>query len=730
MHLRHEVPFLRLLIPFLAGLLTSIYCPIPIPRIHYFILPLFGIITYWIYKRNQLSFTNSWLFGIAATLLLFITGLTYHRLKSEVPTDPDFLKRRSGEDIQLIRVLSDPIERSSTYKMTAEILGLREERSWNSIRKKSMYYFRKNEQARNIRYGDILLVQGRVSAIPGPTNPDEFNYRDYLLRHHIIAQAFVDQGHWTFTGYNEGNILLRSSIRMRDFLVDIFRKTIPGKDEFTVASALVLGSDDDLDPAVRQSYAASGALHILSVSGLHVGIVYLCFGMLLSFLDKLKYGKIIRCILLLCTVWFYAFLTGLSPSVLRSATMFSFLIIGATWTWHTNIFNTVAVSGFALLLYDPGLIQEAGFQLSYLAVLGIITIQPWIHDLWEPRLWILRQVWSILSVSMAAQAGTFPVSLYYFHQFPNYFLLTNLLVIPLSTFVLTGGIVIFLAGNVPFIGEWTGTVFSWLVSLLNGSVRLVEKLPGSLSQNIHISFTETLLLYLLMVFFIAFIASRRKFFLFLSLSTLIMFLLSRCISLTSSIQQKELIVYNVPGQSAMDLFIGRKAFVLADTPVLRNEVKGSFHIAPHRIASGIRELIPIPEDGFFRTRYGLASLYGKLVIAYGLRIASVRSLPDENGTPFPFRADVVILSGNPNLRIAHLAKWFRFSILVFDSSNKASRIRKWKKECETLGIRYHSVTEQGAFRMNLLHNGSHGLSLGREEIESEKESRRGGNIHQ
>ena len=229
------------------------------------------------------------------------------------------------------------------------------------------------------------------------------------------------------------------ALKLRKSFINIFENQGISGRNFAVVTALVLGMDDYLDNDTRKEFSSAGAIHILCVSGLHVGVIYMVLNALLFFLKRNKYARALRSLILLIGIWFYAMLTGLAPAVLRAATMFSFVIIGTGIKRKAGVFNSLTVSAFILLLFNPFLIYNVGFQLSYAAVIAIVAIQPTIYQIWQPKNKIADNIWGITTVSVAAQLGTAPLGLFYFHQFPNYFIITNLIAIPLATLILYAG---------------------------------------------------------------------------------------------------------------------------------------------------------------------------------------------------------------------------------------------------------------------------------------------------
>jgi competence protein ComEC len=311
----------------------------------------------------------------------------------------------------------------------------------------------------------------------------------------IYHQASIKNNHWIKV--NDGNSfsVRKLSSQIRDQFLDNYKKAGITGQEYAVLSALVLGYDDEIDATIMQAFSASGTLHVLSVSGMHVGLVFTALSFLLSFMEKKRKTRILRLFLLISALWFYAFLTGLSPSVIRSAMMFSFIVIGRSLDRTANIYNSLALSAILIfILIEPLMLFEVGLQLSFLAVAGIAFLYQKIYLWFDFTNYLFDKMWSLTAVSIAAQTSTFAVSVFYFHQFPNYFIPANLVIIPVSTIAIFTGIIILFFAPFPLLMTYAGWLIEKIVKLLNTSAVFFENLPGSVASGLSINITEMILI--------------------------------------------------------------------------------------------------------------------------------------------------------------------------------------------------------------------------------------------
>ncbi len=480
---------------------------------------------------------------------------------------------------------------------------------WINCRANILLYFSK-EDFPSFKYGDVLLVKGAPRQVPGPANPEEFDYKRFLSFKNIYHQQFVKRGDAMRIGFDPPSWLEHYALLSRRWADEALKKNISGQREKGLASALVLGVTDGLDNELLTAYKATGTMHVLAVSGLHVGIVYGLVLFLLRPLNKKKLGRWIVAGLSIIILWAYAFVTGLSPSVLRAVTMFSFVALAIPAGRRTNIYNTLAASAFFILWYDPFLIMSVGFQLSYIAVLGIVYMQPALYNLWEPtnRLW--DEVWKITCVSIAAQLATLPLGLLYFHQFPNYFLLSNLFVIPGSFVVLILGLLILVVNVISPIASFLGMLLEWTIKALNFIVFTIEDFPFSLIENVYITTFQCWVLISILVAILTLLHTR-KFRTVILISCLgVVFSLTQWYHFQQNVSVQKFMVYNVAGHSAIDLIDHGNAYFIADTALQNNVDRISFHITPHRIKAGVRRAIP-PGGGFQQQLSGCALMVWK-----------------------------------------------------------------------------------------------------------------------
>ena len=400
------------------------------------------------------------------------------------------------------------------YKYVAEVLQIDHKKTTGSV----LVNIEKDSVTSFFEIGDHILIKNKFIAIKESLNPYQFNYKNYLAKQGIHQQTYVtkeellllDQTSTSFLGFIAAfRLKIQQSLQHCGF----------SEDELAIMNALLLGQRQDISKELTANYSKAGAIHILAVSGLHVGIILWMFSFVLKPLERYKRGKGIKLALVLLFLWFFALLAGMSASVTRAVTMFSAIAIGQFFNKRNAIEQSLIFSMFLLLLLKPLFLFDVGFQLSYLAVFGIIWVQPVFYQLWKPKYYIIDKGWQLFTVSLAAQIGVLPLSLFYFHQFPGLFFVSNLLIIPFLGIILSTGIIVLVLSYYSPLPAFMVTIYGGIISVLNKTVVFIAKQEAFLFSDISFSAVKMFLLYLLIIAYFQFILKKntKRFMLFLCL---------------------------------------------------------------------------------------------------------------------------------------------------------------------------------------------------------------------
>ena len=416
------------------------------------------------------------------------------------------------------------------------------------------------------------MVKAKATEIEGPKNPYEFDYKYYLHLQGIHYQVFVYNHEAILSGNSPNNSLYHLAYTINTWAEEIFEKYIADKQNLAVLNAMVLGLRDDIDHELLQAYSAAGAIHVLSVSGLHVGVIMQVLVGLLGFLKKRKkWGNYVYIGIILGFLWLYALVTGMSAPVMRSTFMFSLILLADTFQYSKNSINTLSISAFFILLFQPLILFSVGFLLSYLAVLGMILIQPLLNPLVvldkhkNKFFWLSDRLWKVTTVAVAAQIATLPITIYYFHQFPNYFLLANPIVILLSSFALIAGLVFLLVAplfqyfQLSWLLKWSAFIVEYLIKLLNDTVLYTERLPGAISNFLNYNKLEVLLLYALILSVLAIFYLKKYFWVKASIALTVMLMAINVFSFLTQKNTNQVHIHAIPKAVAISHVVANKA---------------------------------------------------------------------------------------------------------------------------------------------------------------------------
>ncbi|MCW3087738.1 MAG: ComEC/Rec2 family competence protein [Sediminibacterium sp.] len=681
-----SIPFLRLLLPFIAGMLVAYYAE---PRrglllvsslVAVFLSVCFRYIP--IAKKYTFRWVNGLLFNAlmacAGAMIVFVQNIQH---------DPRWIGYHLQNSNGILVTIQEPLtEKPSTFKTIVKAESVLSGNSWLPVKGSLLVYFKKDSTLTRLRYGTKLIIQKNPGYISNPGNPGAFDYRRYCAFQGIYHQLYLLPKDYSVTGTADTNNLTGWLIRARVSVLSILKKYIPGEKESGVAEALLIGYRADLDKDLVRAYSNTGVVHIIAISGLHLGMIY---GLLLLVLRPFRSQKWIRwCkpLLILVVLWGFSLLAGAAASILRSAVMFSFIVIGESLRRRTNIYNTLAASAFCLLVYDPYFLWDVGFQLSYAAVLSIVLFMKPIYKWFYFRNRILNAVWQLNSITLAAQLLTLPVLLYYFHQFPTLFLFTNFIAVPVSGFILYGELALLLVCRIPFLNSYTGQAVSWLVSQLNGVIERTDQLPYGIIGNIQVSLLQALLLYFAIAYAAWWLLHKKSSGLVTGMFFLFLFIFFGGLTAFRQGRQQKLIVYNVPKHTAIDVIKGNHSRFIGD---LSRQAEAT--ILPARILYGFQPN-GIPA--------GMV-IGGHLIMFRHKSVLLIDKTPVLSPLNPRITVDIIVLSGHPEISLSRLAAAFACRQYVFDSSNPLWKIRHWKKEADSLHLRHHSVPEQGAFEMDL-----------------------------
>ncbi len=623
------------------------------------------------YLRAKKKWFQDVYFGIAAYFLFFCLGSEVHYWHTDSHYEnhySHFLVNTNETTVKgtIVSVLK-PSEKFHKY-----IVSLSQYNDTTCFGKILVYNEKNNA---DLKSGQEIIILGKLLPTFKATNPYQFDYSEHLQKSNISHQIFCRKASIITTRiHKNANYYIQN---VREKLIASFDEHQFDRKTKSVLEALLFGQRHVIDEEIIANYSNTGVIHILAISGLHIGILYFFFSLLLKPLEKSKYGSILRLFLILGLLWLFALLTGLSASVTRAVTLFSFVSLGTFYNRQNHVFNAVAVSALLLLLFNPNYIFDIGFQLSYAAVISILLFQPFYEKCYFTKHKIGIYFIDIVLVSLAAQIGVLPLTLYYFHQLPLLFLLANIVVIPLASLVLIlGSITLFFNFIFKPLAFLLGKILSFLITTMNQYIAVMATFDRGVIKNI--SFTsEMVVLSYLIIFCFIYWCYKLKWFAFRN-TAIALLLFQIVIIYIEWIKQsaEELIVFNSK-KALLSAKEGNQVQFFSNDSVFNEETINNYN------------------RGLHTNRYQIKSLQN--VMSYhNNRILIV----DQMGVfEFNLKADYVVLTQNPKINLVRLIEMHQPKGIIADNSNSFYLVDQWKTTCRQKNIPFHATAEKGYYRL-------------------------------
>ena len=646
-----QTPFLRILIPFISGILFCRYISTSIP-VFYFGLIGLAILLLSFFTHKKHDFSLRWLFGLGSMFFLFSLSAQFYQYRAS-QASYDFPSEATS---YIGEVLDFPQQKKRSVACQVHLIY--------PVDKKIMLYLEPDTNSKTLEPGDQLVVYASVVPFKNLGNPDDFDYERFMQNKGFSGSTYTNSNSWFRTGARSYS-LRTEALRVRAKILDIYKSFELDNDAYSFISAITLGYKADLTDQLKDAFRASGTSHVLAVSGLHVGIIYIIIISFFSFLGKRGKAVVVKQLLILLCLWGYVFITGMPVSVVRAAIMLSLLSIGNMLNRNGVNYNTLAVAAFFTLIINPFHLFDLGFQLSFASVSSILFFQPKISQLYVAKNKAIGYIWRLFTVSLSAQLGVFPLVLYYFGTFPTYFFITNLLVLPFIGVIIYSAVgltflTLLSSLNFGFIYLLIKIISTFIQFLINAVLKIVfffESLPMSVIEGYYITTLQLFLIFATVMSFSYFMLHKHA-------KALISFLLSLTLLLSTNLVSyfkrpiDQFIVYNSYNESQMGYIIsGEKIALLAN----------SMQTIPHPSAS-----IILLTDNVYKSKT----------------------------SDFALPVDYLILKSNNNFSMTELIAFYEPRKVIIDSSISRYAAEKIQNECKKLNIAFHDISNSGAFSVN------------------------------
>ena len=615
-------------------------------------------------------------FGITALVLTFSIGflaVTWAHPNNKTNYYANYTSEKPQEiHLKIIEVLK-PTQFSDRY--IATIFKVNATKTSGKI----LLTVARDTSSSSIKVDDELLVFRTLSQIYAPLNPHEFNYKKYLEGLGIYQQlkvqstAIIVTKNPTITGFG-------IAANWRASIISNLKKQHFGSEELAIIQALVLGQRNDITEETYTNYKNAGAIHLLAISGLHIGVLLFLLHLLLKPLEMLPFGKKIKLGLMVSILWSFAFLAGLSASIVRAVTMFSFLAYASYLNRPTNSFNILALSLFFILLWKPTYLFQVGFQMSYAAVFAIICIYPMLQGFWSPKQVFVRKLWQLLSVSVAAQIGVLPISLFYFHQFPSLFFISNLVIVPFLGILLGGGILIIILSLCGILPSFVTEFYDQLIRVMNIIIKWIAQQEAFIFKDIPFDNIQLFLGYFLLIALVLALKKPNSKKIAVVLFSLLAFQLWFMYTTYKTSKEEQLIIVHQSRNSGLLYKKGTTLHLLSNHPKRFEKL-----VTRYKVVERTKKLV---QDSLKNSYWvGARNLY---------IMDSLAIYP-----PKETKITYLLLTQSPPINLERLLATIQPEVLIADGSNYERAITRWKETCRKQKLPFHYTGEKGAYYFKL-----------------------------
>lgn|GEM_PF-802361 len=677
----NSVPLLKIIIPYLIGIFYALRFDV-LPHVNFFFLGSITLVVITFFIQNsakESSLLKKSIYTISMHVFLFVLANFSMRLY-HAKNDPRHYSHKISTEKQMIiaSIAEVPVFTNYGLKLTVNLSCLKHKNEWKPVTGKTIIYLKKDSLP-TFYVGEFITMDSKWSYINEPKNPNEFNYKQYLEHKNIFHVFYSDYKHITKNkclDTDHSIELIGEKIKAK--LVNSLRQSGLSENSFAICSALLVGFDDEIDKAVLTSFSHSGTLHILSVSGMHTGVICSIILFFFSLIDKTNRYKKTKCAVIIFVLLLFTTITGFSSSVLRASLMLSLIILGKTFQKQSNSYNTLVLSAFILLLFNPFLIIDVGFLLSYFAVFGILYLYPILDSICYIEHKILKWFWSSCLISIAATIFTLPITLYFFHQFPIWFVFSNLIIIPISLLVMFLALCVVLLHSYIHIQNILSKVTNATVDFMIQVSNLSNTKYYGYIDNISFDLIDALFLSVSIALLLLIFKTKSYKRVVLTFIVCISWLTSSIIKQYNQIKEQEIVVFHIRKKSFFVTRIGQHLYYDLNR-ITESEFEK--HIKPYTI------------------NYLNLKIHHTSCNMMELKKQRFLNLQKSNEKVTVDSLKYILVSHNSfvNLKNLKMSK----PLIIGDCSNTNKTLQRLKKECAKYHLPFYNIKEQGALILSV-----------------------------
>ena len=599
----------------------------------------------------------------------------YHQDKTHYLQNPS----SASSEFKKIEVLEKLHETSFSYAYIAELKST----GTRPASGKLIVYQEKDSLIEAFSLGQKIITAAPLFPIDEPRNPGAFSYKKYLENLAVYGQLELNTKNALGLKSTETSLQNRMA-HLRKLLLSKIENSTLRNESKGILKALLLAERKAIGEEQIEDYARAGVLHLLALSGLHIGLLVELLLLLLSPLLWFRYGSVFRLSIILSVLWLFAFFVGLPASVVRAVTLFSFLTVGRFIHQGKNTFHLTVVSFLVLLVAYPPFLRQIGFQFSFLAVFGILWIHPILQRFWNPKIGWVKKYWQWTTVSLAAQMAVGPLSVFYFHQFPSLFLISNLLIIPFFGVFLFLVMAVFLMLLLDLIPHFIAMFFDGTVQLLNGTVSWIAQNDPFLLNQLYLSVPILLGLYLFL-FFVVLSLEKKRFPQWVGTAISFLILLSLIqLEQEKTTNERAFWIFHSHRESSYGYFKSGVFYHHSSNPDKNRRILSDF--ANSRLLYRLEKL---PVENFFSE-----DQFHLFILDNEKRY----TLPNYSPTH-------ILLRNDPKINLDRLLQIHQPQLVVADGSNSPWTVSRWEKSCKKYTIPFYDTRKSGALKISLENGG-------------------------
>lgn len=676
----------RLAVPLILGIAVAWHSGIAM-------LPVVALlcVALFVMLFGLLDVVPKWLFGVGALLVMFSAG-AFVECCCRGKMAPQWGAEEHLYEAQLLEV---PSFRGNSVSVLADVALLDSAALPTERKRGDVYlYFTRSIESDALSAGDIIRFKGRVLPPHNAGNPAEFDVEKYYYVKGISGSVFVTDGKWQQCGKGRPTIAMRA-LMLRERVVRLYERLAPDANTAALLSALTVGEKRDFPRELKENYTAAGASHVLALSGLHLGILYLLLAALLPLRGRRRAVVVLRELLVLSVLWCFVFVAGATPSVVRAAILFTLISLGRCLQQESSSLSSLAFAAIVMLLFSPHMLFDVSFQLSFAAVLSIVLLAPKLQTLLgvEKRGWLYAYVTNLLILSFVAQIGTLPILWYHFGVLPLYSLLTNIVVVPLAFVVMALALPLLGLAFLPMLQQPMATVLFWVVGFMNDGVSFISSLPGASVALPQIGVAGALVVALLLWLVIYGFAVHRWWLVGVVAGCVAVLCVVMAVAPQPDEEQNGVMIYNNKKNPLLHIVSPNgENWLLSTVPQLDAEYE--YSSLPFVKREGLPN--PVWVDGDYAT--GLFVCDDGLLDYKGVK---VRLLADElwRENLYAEPVDVLLLCRGFLGSVKELCEVYPFSCLVLDASLYARSRSRILRECGLLDIVPVDISATGAVKI-------------------------------